>query len=114
MRPDLPTGVVTLLFTDIEGSTRLLSELRGDYIGALHALGAFGGAMARRGDPDGLRIMRAVIADGDMQHYLGAQIRAEIVVAERCFGGVADGEPIDLDATIKRLSERPHPAPILR
>lgn len=35
MRPDLPTGVVTLLFTDIEGSTRLLSELRGGYIEAL-------------------------------------------------------------------------------
>ncbi len=35
MRSDLPTGVVTLLFTDIEGSTRLLSELRGAYIEAL-------------------------------------------------------------------------------
>lgn len=35
MRQDLPTGVVTLLFTDIEGSTRLLSELRGAYIDAL-------------------------------------------------------------------------------
>jgi predicted ATPase len=27
MRPDLPTGTVTLLFTDVEGSTRLLHEL---------------------------------------------------------------------------------------
>jgi predicted ATPase len=27
VRPDLPTGTVTLLFTDIEGSTRLLHEL---------------------------------------------------------------------------------------
>ena len=35
MRHDLPTGVVTLLFTDIEGSTRLLSELRGRYVDAL-------------------------------------------------------------------------------
>ena len=35
MRPDLPTGVVTLLFTDIEGSTRLLSELRGAHVDAL-------------------------------------------------------------------------------
>jgi class 3 adenylate cyclase len=35
MRPDLPTGVVTLVFTDIEGSTRLLAELRGGYIDAL-------------------------------------------------------------------------------
>ena len=27
MRDDLPTGIVTLLFTDIEGSTKLLHEL---------------------------------------------------------------------------------------
>ena len=27
----LPTGVVTLLFTDVEGSTRLLHELGDDY-----------------------------------------------------------------------------------
>ena len=32
MSPDLPTGVVTLLFTDIEGSTRLLQELGDDYM----------------------------------------------------------------------------------
>jgi class 3 adenylate cyclase len=28
---DLPTGVVTLLFTDVEGSTRLLHSLGDDY-----------------------------------------------------------------------------------
>ncbi|HZN21344.1 MAG TPA: adenylate/guanylate cyclase domain-containing protein, partial [Gaiellaceae bacterium] len=27
MRPDLPRGTVTFLFTDVEGSTRLLHEL---------------------------------------------------------------------------------------
>ena len=27
MRPELPTGTVTFLFTDVEGSTRLLREL---------------------------------------------------------------------------------------
>ncbi len=28
MRSDLPSGTVTFLFTDVEGSTRLLHELR--------------------------------------------------------------------------------------
>ncbi len=32
---DLPTGTVTLLFTDIEGSTRLLQSLGADYAGVL-------------------------------------------------------------------------------
>jgi class 3 adenylate cyclase len=32
---DLPTGTVTFLFTDIEGSTRLLHELGDGYAGAL-------------------------------------------------------------------------------
>src|SRR5213083_417455 len=36
MLRDLPTGVVTLLFTDVEGSTRLLHELGDDYGEALH------------------------------------------------------------------------------
>jgi predicted ATPase len=33
---DFPTGVVTLLFTDVEGSTRLLHELGDDYGNALY------------------------------------------------------------------------------
>jgi predicted ATPase len=33
--PDLPSGTVTLLFTDIEGSTRLLTELGDRYAGVL-------------------------------------------------------------------------------
>src|ERR671923_649592 len=36
MVSDLPTGVVTLLFTDVEGSTRLLHELGDGYGEALH------------------------------------------------------------------------------
>jgi predicted ATPase/class 3 adenylate cyclase len=32
---DLPSGTITFLFTDIEGSTRLLSELGGEYADAL-------------------------------------------------------------------------------
>ena len=35
MRPELPTGTVTFLFTDIEGSTRLLRELGDAYAGVL-------------------------------------------------------------------------------
>jgi YVTN family beta-propeller protein len=45
-----PTGTVTFLFTDIEGSTRLLRELRDDYATAL---------------ADHQRIIRAAIADHD-------------------------------------------------
>src|SRR5690242_10901385 len=36
MPRDLPTGVVTLLFTDVEGSTRLLQDLGDGYSEALH------------------------------------------------------------------------------
>src|SRR5213593_4811640 len=36
MRQDLPTGVVTLLFTDVEGSTKLLREIGDGYADALH------------------------------------------------------------------------------
>ena len=35
MQPELPTGTVTFLFTDIEGSTRLLQELGNAYAEAL-------------------------------------------------------------------------------
>jgi len=34
MRSDLPTGTVTFLFTDVEGSTRLLHELGAEAYGA--------------------------------------------------------------------------------
>src|SRR5436190_21070997 len=36
MPSPLPTGIVTLLFTDVEGSTKLLHELGDAYAGALH------------------------------------------------------------------------------
>jgi class 3 adenylate cyclase len=35
MRAELPTGVVTFLFTDVEGSTKLLHDLGGAYADAL-------------------------------------------------------------------------------
>jgi predicted ATPase/class 3 adenylate cyclase len=54
---DLPTGIVTFLFTDIEGSTRLLQELGSEY---------------GRLQDEQASIMRAAIADGD-----GVEIRTE-------------------------------------
>ena len=45
-----PTGTVTFLFTDVEGSTRLLRELRDDYATAL---------------ADHQRIIRAALAEND-------------------------------------------------
>jgi predicted ATPase/class 3 adenylate cyclase len=53
----LPTGTVTFLFTDIEGSTRLLEEL---------------GERYRAVQDDHFRLMRAAIAEGE-----GAEIRTE-------------------------------------
>jgi len=47
---DLPTGVVTLLFTDVEGSTRLLHELGDGYGDSLQ---------------EHRRCLRAVFADHD-------------------------------------------------
>ncbi|MGH3053972.1 MAG: adenylate/guanylate cyclase domain-containing protein, partial [Gaiellaceae bacterium] len=52
MSSTLPTGVVTFLFTDVEGSTKLLHELGDAYADALHehrrllreAFGAHNGA----------------------------------------------------------------------
>ena len=54
---DLPTGTVTFLFTDIEGSTRLLQELGEEYAGVQDEHGA---------------ILRKAISEGD-----GREIRTE-------------------------------------
>src|SRR2546421_3732994 len=48
--PERPSGTVTFLFTDIEGSTRLLQELGDDWAGVLH---------------DQRRLMRDAIADNN-------------------------------------------------
>src|SRR6266487_2085858 len=96
--PDLPSGTVTFLFTDIEGSTRLLHELGDAYTDALaeHRRvvrsvfsehdgvevdtqgDAFFGAFARASD--------AVAAAAEIQRGLGAgPIRVRI--------GLHTGEP---------------------
>jgi predicted ATPase/class 3 adenylate cyclase len=54
---DLPTGTITFLFTDIEGSTRLLQELGDDYAAV---------------QDDHARLMREAIAEGG-----GIEIRTE-------------------------------------
>jgi predicted ATPase/class 3 adenylate cyclase len=56
--PDLPTGTVTFLFTDIEGSTRLLQEL--------------GHQTYKRMQDDHGKILREAIATGD-----GVEVRTE-------------------------------------
>lgn len=60
------------------------------------------------------RILHAIATDDDMPRFLATQVRGEIEVAERRFGQLADGQPVDLDAIIKRLLLRSHPAPVLR
>ncbi len=57
MQGDLPTGTVTFLFTDIEGSTKLLQELGESY---------------RAVQDDHARIMREAISQG-----AGLEIRTE-------------------------------------
>ncbi len=53
----LPTGTVTFLFTDIEGSTRLMQELGDDYV---------------RAQVDHHRILRAAFKTGN-----GSELRTE-------------------------------------
>jgi class 3 adenylate cyclase len=102
---DLPTGTVTFLFTDIEGSTRLASELRDGYAGALEehtrllqrAFGAHGGrvidtqgdaffaafARARDALEAGLAAQRALVAH---DWPAGADVRVRM--------GIHTGEPV--------------------
>jgi predicted ATPase/class 3 adenylate cyclase len=99
MRRELPSGVVTLLFTDVEGSTRLLRELGGDrYAEALHehrrvlraTFGAHGGVeVDTQGDAFLVafdRASEAVTAAADAQRALaGGPVRVRM--------GVHTGEP---------------------
>src|SRR3954453_10586750 len=101
---ELPSGTVTLLFTDIEGSTRLLKQLRGEYGDVLSAhrqllRAAFEAHAGREIDTQGAaffvacaRAKDAVAAAVDAQVALdahawpgGAQVRVRM--------GIHTGEP---------------------
>jgi predicted ATPase/class 3 adenylate cyclase len=99
---DLPSGTVTFLFTDIEGSTKLLQELGDDYAGALaahrqvlrQAFADHGGAeVDTQGDAFLVAFVRAkdaVLAAADAQQVLAdGPIRVRM--------GVHTGEPIRTD-----------------
>lgn len=85
MVSDLPTGVVTLLFTDVEGSTRLLHELGDGYGEALH---------------EHRRRLRAAFADhegievdtqGDAFFVAFARASNAVAAAMDCQRALADG-----------------------
>jgi YVTN family beta-propeller protein len=102
---DLPSGTVTFLFTDVEGSTRLLQELGRDrYTDALAAherilRGAFEGAGGREIDTQGDAFFVAFASAGDAVAAAEAAQRglAEYVWPEgrnvRVRMGIHTGEP---------------------
>ncbi len=99
---ELPTGTVTFLFTDIEGSTKLLHELGGAYADALaeHRL-ALREAFSHHGgvevDTQGDAFFYAFARAGDA---LAAAGEAQAALAEgpiRVRMGVHTGEPIVTD-----------------
>jgi len=99
---ELPTGTVTFLFTDIEGSTRLLRELGDDYADLLakHRR-ALRDAFARNGgvevDTQGDAFF---VAFGKASDALAAAQQAQEVLAEgpiRVRMGVHTGEPLVTD-----------------
>ncbi len=101
---ELPRGTVTLLFTDIEGSTRLLQQLGEDYSRVLtecqHLLRAafrthHGHEIDTQGDSFFVAFARAtdaISAAVDMQHSLAAHAWPEDVTV-RVRMGVHTGEP---------------------
>ncbi len=82
---ELPTGTVTLLFTDIEGSTRLLHELGADYADVL--------AEHRHVVRDAVRPASGVEVDtqGDAFFVAFARAADAVAAARGCSGGARDG-----------------------
>ena len=66
MRPELPTGTVTFLFTDIEGSTRLLHALGPDAYAA--ALAEHRRVLREAFAAQGLAVMRQLGLPDDAAH----------------------------------------------
>jgi predicted ATPase/class 3 adenylate cyclase len=104
MRPDLPTGTVTFLFSDIEGSTRLLTALGAGYPPVLErhqallrtAFEAAGGVeIATEGDsffvvfPSAARAVEAAIAG---QRALASEVWPPDVESVRVRMGLHTGE----------------------
>ncbi len=82
---DLPTGVVTLLFTDVEGSTRLLHELGDGYGAALHEHRRR--LRAAFADHDGVE----VDTQGDAFFIAFARASNAVAAAADCQRALADG-----------------------
>jgi class 3 adenylate cyclase len=82
--PDFPTGTVTLLFTDIEGSTRLLHELGDRYADAL--------AEHRRVLREAFRRHGGVEVDtqGDAFFYAFARAKEAVAAAAEAQQALAD------------------------
>ena len=104
---ELPTGTVTFLFTDIEGSTRLLHELGDGYADALaehrrllrEAFSAHGGAEV---DTQGDAFFYAFARGKDA---VAAAAKAQEALAEgpvRVRIGLHTGEPIGASASCAR------------
>src|ERR671936_133311 len=85
MRSDLPHGTVTFLFTDVEGSTRLLHELGAGSANAPPELrGGLRGASARHGGVE-------VDTQGDAFFYAFPSAPAALAAAEDAQGALAAG-----------------------
>src|SRR6266516_2841978 len=99
---ELPTGTVTFLFTDIEGSTRLLSELGNTYADALavhrqalrDAFSAHGGVEV---DTQGDAFFIAFARARDALAAAAAAQRALVSGPIRVRMGIHTGEPLRTD-----------------